>query len=239
MARNLLVALRNGTKAAILAAAGSTYMPGEPVWSTDTNEVFISDGVNGAMPVSRSYNGVGNPPSNSVIMPWNIVAVATGIAVTTGQLGLYPVDIWPATIVIRGLMVQVGTAQVAGTGTLTNAVIYRDNGTGSGPLVTAAGLVTNTSIVCTTAGARSATVSLTLTPGRYWVGFMYYQGSTAPTTAPTFTSASTCTTLQAATSSIATQKVLLRTGLTATPTDGVAFAPNGGTTFPVVGLITN
>lgn len=126
------------------------------------------------------------PPSGAWAIPRHIQSVGNAGAVTSDQLCCLPFDVGPAGFTVDRLGAAVSQAQVAGT-TTTSLAVYPDLNSISVPDCSAGALASGT-IVNTSTGVKTVTVSLTLNANtRYWLCFLYHQTGTAPTTLPQFT----------------------------------------------------
>lgn len=169
------------------------------------------------------------PPSGGFQMPSNPnVTVDQGVLVS-GTAYYLPYDIGPQAMTITALGISLSTLQVGGTATTFFMGLYKDDGSGGYPLMTAAGLIGSGSVAVTSGTVplvKTVAVSATLAAGRYWTGFLYYAPS-APTTVPQLCRVSAGGGMwEASTSTLwAHRRGLTITGQTALPTTQVTLVP--------------
>lgn len=187
--------------------------------------------------IGRTAYGVPcTPPSGAWGHASSFIEGTTG-TITSGQVGFSFHDVGPNPLTVQAIGLNTTVAQAGGATTLTLG-IYEDDGTGGSPLLSAAGLrFSGDGGLLTTAGLKSAAASLTLQPGRYWLAALY-RATTAPTTAPTFTTVSRSqNTWFANGTAIGTLgRGLYVQGQTALPTAPVTLLSNSGTSNPVLAL---
>jgi hypothetical protein len=120
-------------------------------------------------------------PAGMWQMPANEMGTGSPAAPASGDLGFVPIDVGPGSKRFSNIGCGVSTAQVAGT-TTTWLALYPDDGTGGMPQC-AGGPIAFATVTLTATGNRTASLPLSLPPGRYWGTFLYV-ASVAPTTAP-------------------------------------------------------
>ncbi len=185
-----------------------------------------------------SSSSRGLTPASGGIQQTPFATSATGTPVP-GALSLVPFDIGPAPLVIQSVGVFTVAAYVAGssTGTYTLA-LWPDDGTGGAPAW--ASLLAQGTISPTSASANTYWVtSQTLAPGRWWAGFLYAQGGTAPTTAATFSciqNPAPAVWVTASTSIGTVARALRATSQTVIPTTAQTLGATGANDAPVIGL---
>lgn len=178
------------------------------------------------------------PASGGLQQPLNFGSGATGTP-TAGTLYLEPFDIGPNPLTIQSLGVSTVAAYVAGASTGTYSLaLWPDDGTGGQPAWSS--LLVQGNLVPTSAGLNTYfTTSQTLPPGRWWAGFLYVQGATAPTTPATFTCIAAVTPSMwiAGNNSIGTSARALRAlAQTAIPTTQPTVSITGNNDAPVIAL---
>jgi hypothetical protein len=184
-------------------------------------------------------------PANSIMLPDRIHTTTTQTTATSGRTSFMPIDIGPMPLKIKGLAVNVVTAQVAGTGTLVKGAIYADNsealiGVG-GPLLSTAGKLGEITFTATTTGILTGTFAtpITLQPGRYWLASFYYAGSVAPTTIPLLTTSGGSTTLFNLSGSFLVVRSLIVTGTTDLPVASQTAVPNSDAQNVITAIVAN
>lgn len=107
-----------------------------------------------------------------------VVTQSTLTIATSGICTWIPFDVGPKTTAFDRIGINVIRAAVAGSAPAVRLGIYKDDGSGGvpGALLLDAGTVT-----ITATGTQVITISQTLVPGRYWLGFLYTH-TTVPTT---------------------------------------------------------
>jgi hypothetical protein len=128
---------------------------------------------------------VGLCPVGWYLAPQYVLTTAAS-APLSGAWFYMPITIGFSQQTFDAFVTYATTAQSGGTGTTMLFGLYPDDGTGYPN--TATPITTATSPAMTAVGAKLATLNtaVVLNPGLYWIGVLYYQGSTAPTTAPQF-----------------------------------------------------
>jgi hypothetical protein len=199
------------------------------------------DGVNTYPNLAYSQDPTGfTPISGGWTMPANVSAVGPAAPVS-GQAAFYPMDVGPGGLTPQSIGVGLTTLQVGGTGTLVKIANYADRGDGGSPLLTAAGLLIQATIDCTSTGGavgtRLAAYTTGLKMGRYWLCAFYYQGSAAPSTPPQFTCATATDSLWApSTAPFTVTRYLVVTGLTDLPTASQTLSGSSGAAGPIVSI---
>lgn len=184
--------------------------------------------------VDAAYRGF-TPPSGSLLQPMHMITGASNMNPASGTAYLTPFDVGPLPFIMQSIRINVVTAQAGGAANTTLG-LYRDNGTGGMPLLTAAGLVTSGVVSVTVTGNQDLTAAFTLGPGRYWGAYLY-SVTTAPTTAAVVASINSCVSLWLPNANALGTAVrgLIVNGLTALPTASQAPGVTGGN-VPTLGL---
>lgn len=181
--------------------------------------------------IAQSVRGGFPAPSGGWNMPPNLLGTAAGSALVSGTAFFWPLDLSNAAL--QSLGCNVTTAQVGGT-TTTTLGLYGDDGSGGAPNF-AGGLLASGTVVLTTTGVKTAAITYTPTPGRYWSAFLWV-ASVAPGTVPILTCATNATSLWCPNANFPTViRCFTLTGLSALPTTAQTLAGNGGSTGVIVG----
>lgn len=185
----------------------------------------------------RPASGI-TPISGAIQHPMNYSTGATG-APGNGNLFIEPFDIGPNSMTIQSIGVFCVVAYVAGSAVSTyNLALWPDDGTGGQPAWSS--LLVQGTISPTAANANTfLTTSQTLTPGRWWAGFLYLQNGTAPTTPATFTcmqNPSPAVWITTASSIGTPARALRALSQTSIPTTAPTLSVTGSNDAPVIGL---
>jgi hypothetical protein len=120
--------------------------------------------------------------------PQYVLGTGTGTP-TTGLVYFTPIWVAEVPQTIDSIHVKVTTAMAGGTATAAYVALYPDDKTAGLPDTTVATRLGSGTVDMTSAAEKIVTFAapVVLNPGVYWLAFLYYQGTTAPTTTPVFT----------------------------------------------------